>query len=201
MCYRPSQTGGWLHSPWMPQMLCVALGTDVKPEWHTYKATEPGVVEENWTSACLTCGGGPQPSAEIIADMLIVPAWLHSNTSSKQSGLKELIQNVLMEVLSIKSLWICPPKITSSVPLECVDMNQQACPCLALYSLCSHSISVNVGPVVQQHWLSLEGKLVSVHLTAWDIPCFCHSAWGNNVKMSTSEIKTLLCGGRSWPYL
>lgn len=47
----------------MPQTLVAVLGTDVKPEWHTYTATEPTVVEENWTSACSTCGGGPQPGS------------------------------------------------------------------------------------------------------------------------------------------
>lgn len=28
-CYTPSQMGGWLQSPWIPQMLWVALGTDM----------------------------------------------------------------------------------------------------------------------------------------------------------------------------
>lgn len=64
VCYGPSQMGGWLQSPWIPQMLWVALGTDMKPGWHIYMAMEPGVVEENWTSACFTCGGGPQPISE-----------------------------------------------------------------------------------------------------------------------------------------
>lgn len=65
----------------MPPMLWEALGTDVKPEWHMYSGMEPGVVEENWTSVCLTCGGDPQLSSETDTNMVIMSVWLHSNTN------------------------------------------------------------------------------------------------------------------------